>query len=270
MIKKLVVYGLLIFLVYQGLSYYTSYTTAMKLKTCTDMQGYESVKLNAKSQRDKLLFSTKAWRCVSQKQTFIEKIMYKLPEQWINPSREYVSPPFTADELAEVVKVVDVVVKKDLANLVNIFSSDVVSELTLKPSNFSMTDSDGEKSEREIHHKLVALKQLIGSLRDFQPDSTEVMLLKTRLAYSLDQLKMICEDGLQVYVDASKSIVAVDILLSKPKSELQLHRDELLKLKSEMNHFEHKFKGIQAREEQAAKDLIKVADEIDSLIRENQ
>lgn len=267
MIKRMLIYAVLIFVSYQGLSYYVAYTTVAKLSSCTDIEKYRLLDKSSVATREKLLFSAKAWRCVKLKQNFIEAFFYKVPESWTNPSRHYVDPSFTEEELKEEVAVVDAIVKNDLKRFVKIFSKDVLDEITLQITNIKLTESDKTKSE--LQNKSVALKKLIGNLRDFEPDSTEVMILKTQLAYSLDQLKITYEDGLQIYADASKSIVEADALLSKPKSELQLHRADLLKLKSEMNNFDLKFRALQAREELIAKDLISVADKIDGLIRAN-
>ncbi len=267
MIKKIVIYGLMIFLVYQGLSYYTADATAKKLSSCTNIQKYQQLDKNSVPTREKLLFSAKAWRCVKLKQNFVEAFFFKVPEPWTNPSRQYVDPPFTEEELNEEVTVVDIVVKKDIQNFAKIFPSNVVNDITQQIPNVSLTASESDEVKREVQNKSAILKKLIDNLRDFKPESAEVMVLKTQLAYSLDQLKITYEEGFQVYADASKCMAEVDALLAKPKSELQLHRDDLLKFQSEMNHVELKFRGIQTREKQIEKDLIKVADEIDSLIR---
>lgn len=266
-IKKVLIYGVLIFLAYKGLSYYTGYTTLKKLANCPATQEVLRLKDTSATLREKLLPTTKAFRCAKQKQNFVEALFFKIPEEALNPSREVVDPPFTEVELKEKVVVFDVAVKKDLENFVKIFSIGRVKDITLQRSNVSITASENEKIISEFQNKSAALKELISNLREFRPESTEVASLKTQLAYSLDQLNQTYIEGLRVYTEASKYMAEGEALLAKPKSELQSRRDELLRLKSKMNEFELKFRGVQTKEVQITKDLIQIADEIDSLIR---
>lgn len=269
MTKKILIYGVLIFLAYKGLSYYTGYTTLQKLASCPATQEVLRLKDSSATLREKLLPTTKAFRCAKQQQNFVEALFFKIPEEALNPSREVVDPPFTEEELKEKVVVFDVTVKKDLENFVKIFSIDRMKSITLQRSNLSIAASENEKIISEFQNKSTALKGLIGHLREFHPESTEVSALKIQLVYLLDQLNLTYIEGLGVYTEASKYMDEGEVLLAKSKSELQLHRDELLRLKSKMNEFELKLRGILAREAQISRDLIQVADKIDDLIIAN-
>ncbi|MDI1299867.1 hypothetical protein [Methylotenera sp.] len=272
MIKKIIVYGFLIFITYVGLKYYSAYTLAIKLPSCADMQKFKQFDSSEKNsiKREDYLLMAKTYRCLETKQNFLEKWYFSFPKEWSNPSRQYVDPPFTEAELNANTTAIDADIKKDGQHLARIFSSDFVSETTQMLPDANFTVSDSEERKISVQHTIVAVKKLIENLRNFNPDSTEVMILKTRLVYSLDQLKLAYEDGLGLYEKASVSMAEGEALLAKPQSELKLHRDELLRLKYEMNDYELKFRSIQLKVSEIEKDLTQAADELNRLLQVNQ
>lgn len=263
MIKKLLIYGLLIFLGYKGLSYYTVYTSSVKLMTCLSRQEIESIKNGAKSQRENLLISTKGWRCVNLKQNFIEKLFFKVPDQWINPSRTFVDPPFTEEELGIEPHAVNVEIKKDLQAFVAILSTDEVKNITALPADINWAEIEQLKHDYEA--RSASLKNLIGKLRALKPDSIKVFELKTQFAYLLDQLRITNDEEIQLFTSAAQKMAESDVLLLKPKSEIRIHRAELLNLQSDFNLIVVKLQALQAKEGALAKDLVKTVDEIEHL-----
>jgi hypothetical protein len=267
MIKKILVFGVLAIGLYKGLDYYSAYTVFKKLASCPTAT---QITKDRSVSRENLLASTKAWRCVKDQQNFLETLFFKIPDSLVNPSIKYVNPPFTKEELGLNASnenfARDAILKRDALALVQFITADAINGIALDLSNFKITDS--ERYKGEVERKSLVLKQLVGALRDFKPESQKVMYLKTQLAYSFSQLRLTHEEGWQTYVVANKTFVASEALLAIPKHEQKLRRDELVKNTDELDSIELKFQSILAKEKTIINELLRLAEELDMLIKD--
>ncbi len=264
MIKKILIFAFLAFLAYKASTYYFFYTSAKKTTDCPTAKIVIQLEKSAKYTREELLASTKAWRCLKLKQNFAEAYFFKIPDSWLNPSIEYVNPPFTEAELNPEVTLVDGAIKRDLYEFSKIFSKEVLKEITAESPDVNIAKV--EEVESHFQRKMDALKVVVAKLREFRPDSIKITTLKTQLAYSLSQFQQNISEGMKIYAYSNQKIAEGEVLLSMPKEQLKLHREELLSLKFEMDTLSAKIEQAQTREVQLAKELVKIADEIDELI----
>ena len=93
------IFAFLAYLIFKATIYYIFYTNSKKLASCSTASNAAQAKDRAVKTREDLLASTKAWRCLKQKQNFAESFFFDIREGWLNPSIEYVNPPFTEAEL---------------------------------------------------------------------------------------------------------------------------------------------------------------------------
>lgn len=76
MIKKLIVYGVIVFAVYQGASLYTTYTLAEKVSVCGVRYGMPQNIEKSELTRKDFLASAKTWRCVKRNQNSLETLFF--------------------------------------------------------------------------------------------------------------------------------------------------------------------------------------------------
>jgi hypothetical protein len=244
MIKKIIIFSLLAFLSYKGLGYYFVYSSSKKLITCPTVSKVMQLK---------------------EKQNFAEAHFFKIPDAWLNPSIEYVNPPFTEDELNQEVVVIDEAMKRDLLAFRSIFSAEILEELELSSPDIKTAKT--EEVERHYQRKITILKELISKLREFKPDSIKMTTLKTQMAYSLSLIVQNTSEAIKLTNYTNKQIAKGDSLLSLPKDQLKLHREELIRISSEMDILYAKLQDTIVKDEQYAKEIRKTADEINELAR---
>ena len=100
--KKILIFAFLAFLAYKASTYYFFYTSSKKLASCPTASKAAQAKERVIKTREDLLASTKAWHCLKLKQNFAEAHFMKIHEGWLNPSIEYVNPPFTEADAPEI------------------------------------------------------------------------------------------------------------------------------------------------------------------------
>ncbi len=262
MIKKIVVIGLLAFVSYKSLSYYFFYTSSKKLASCPTAGGQAQAKEHAQKTREDLLASTKAWRCLKQKQNFAEAFFFKIHDGWLNPSVEYVNPPFTEAELNSEISSIDEAIKKDLIAFRNIYSEAFLKDYL---ANINLAKSDApEIGYRRIND---SLELMIPKLMEFKPESTKFATLKTQLAYSLSQVQLNNSEVIKLIDEANKKIARGDALLTKPKAEIRLHKQDILDIQKELDTFAFQLESTMRKQEELNKEILKTSDEIDMLYR---
>lgn len=79
MIKKIILYFILIFGIYKGLEVYATFTTAQVALECGDLNEAERIK-NMGTDEEKLAYQTKFFHCVRNNQNIIQKLFYKFPK----------------------------------------------------------------------------------------------------------------------------------------------------------------------------------------------
>jgi hypothetical protein len=188
------------------------------------------LKENAERTREDILASTKGWRCLREKQNFAEAHFFKIPDAWLNPSIEYVNPPFTEDELNQEDAVADEAMKRDLQEFRKIYSEQFVKN---NISNINLATADAPEVGYQRINK--SLKLQISKLREFKPESTKIASLKTQLAYSLSQLEQSNSESIKLLNESSKIMALSNMLLTKPKEEIRAHKEELLLNQKELN-----------------------------------
>ena len=262
MIKKVLIFMFLIFVAYKASTYYFFYTSAKKLANCPTASQAAQAKARTIKTREDLLAGTKAWRCLKLNQNFAEAHFMQIHEGWLNPSIEYVNPPFTAAELNPEVTFADEVMKRDLNAFKSIYSQEFFKE---QLANMNLAHSDApEKGYQRIND---SLQLLIPKLKDFKPESAKFATLKTQLGYLLNQVQLNNSEALNLFTEANIIITSSDVLLAKPKEEIRQHKKELLKNQSELDQFVHQLKSNVSKQEVLSKDLLKTSDEIDALYK---
>lgn len=265
MIKKILIFAFLAFLAflaYKASSYYFFYTSTKKLASCTTASKAAQAKERAIKTREDLLASTKAWHCLKLKQNFAEAHFMKIHEGWLNPSIEYVNPPFTEAELNSEVTFADEAMKRDLIAFKGIYSQEFVKE---QLANMSLAQSDTpEKGYQRIND---SLQVLIPKLRNFKPESAKMNTLKTQLAYSLSQVKQNNTDAINLHNKANFVMGSSKVLLAKSKEEIRQHKVELLRNQSELDKLVFQLQSNISKQEELNKALIKTSDEIDALYK---
>jgi hypothetical protein len=262
MIKKILISTFLAFVVYKASAYYFSYTSSTKLASCPTASNATQAKERAIKTREDLLASTKAWRCLKQKQNFAEAHFFKIHEGWLNPSIEYVNPPFTEAELNPKVTLTDEALKRDLIAFKAIYSQEFMKQYL---ANMRLAHSGSpEKGYQRVND---SLQVLIAKLRDFKPESTKFGTLKTQLAYSLNQVKQNNTDAISLNNKANLIIASSDTLLAKPKEEIRQRKNELLRNQSELDSLVFQLQSNVSKQEELGNELIKTSDEIDVLYK---
>lgn len=262
MIKKILIFTFLAFLAYKASTYYFFYTSSKKLASCPSASKAAQAKELAKYTREELLASTKAWRCLKLKQNFAEAYFFKMPDSWLNPSMEYVNPPFTEAELNSEVTLVDGAIKRDLQEFRKIFSDKFVEDFI---ANIKLAKADAPETGYQRINE--SLKVLIPELREFKPESTKFASLKTQLAYSLSQVKQNNTDAINLHNKANFIMGSSEVLLAKSKEEIRQHKQELLRNQSELDTLVFQLENNVRKQEDLGKELLKTSDEIDALYK---
>ena len=239
MIKKMLIYGIVAFAAYKGLSFYTMHTITEKVSNCGGqfglMQGVEESKLT----REKFLLGAKAWRCVKRDQNFLEALFFKIPDTWINPQRPYVDPPFTSEELADDVAL-DGDIQKDIRALAKSYKSerngfDQIMKL--------LTSSDKSKlGTKEIDQRYGRVSEELGLIVDqlsqLHPNTRQVDGLHQEFVSSL---KRIASDGQELKLlltSINRDLEEVDTILALPKNVIAENRSRLLNIQNRLTRAE--------------------------------
>lgn len=85
MIKKIIIFSLLGFLLYKGTQFYMVYRMANQVSACGDLSVVEDMEKNKTPTPERLKYSAKVWACVKEQQNFVDALFFKIPESWLNP-----------------------------------------------------------------------------------------------------------------------------------------------------------------------------------------
>ena len=165
--------------------------------------------------------STKAWRCVKKQQSFLETLFYKIPDSLVNPSIEYINPPYTEQELSAENLVADDGLKNDLFTLRKLLNSDLLNTILLNSQNIQTADLTEIEKLFQLSSK--NMKAVVAELRAFSPKTNNAAILKTQIAYKLSLTQLNHAEMAKLFRDASAKIAESDALLAKPKDQLKLH-----------------------------------------------
>lgn len=88
MIKRIIIYSLLGFVLYKGANYYMWYRFVNNMVGCGDLAVLEEMQKNKPLTPENLEYVATAWACVKEKQNFADAIFFKIPANWLNlPSK---------------------------------------------------------------------------------------------------------------------------------------------------------------------------------------
>lgn len=235
MIKKIVIYGVMAFAAYWGLSFYTTYSIAEKVSNCGGrfglLQGVEKSELT----REKFLASPKAWRCVKQDQNFLESLFFKIPDIWINPPRPYVDPPFAAEELADDF-VADKNISEDLKALAKFYEGE--SDRFTRIMNLLIASDKTQLRTQQISQRYgevsEELKSIAARLSELHPNTSPVDELHQKFIYTL---KRIAADGQELkllFISVSRDLEEGETILALPKSAIAENKSRLLDIRDRL------------------------------------
>ena len=267
MVKKLLIYGFMLFVAYQALSYYTAYSTSQKLLTCVDIKKFNDLRASSATMREKLLASTKGWHCVENKQNYLEALFYKIPKEWTDPSLKFVDPPFTEEELSGEV-VINTQTKDDLAILQKNFSQSTVN---FSKTLYNITSKVGTNAEisNEYLLNIKNLNTLIVNLEMLKFKTSEVSNLHQKLIKSLHSTKSDLSKMHETFHLSTKLMERSEAILSLPKSQIIAHKSELLEMNANLGSYAVKLENENKNLEEHTKESDVIVDEIDLLARKN-
>lgn len=255
---------------YKGLGFYTAYTIAEKASACGGRFGLlEGVK-EAELSREKFLAGAKAWRCVKRDMNFLEGLFFKIPDAWINPSRQYVDPPFTVDELADDF-VADKNIADDIRKLAKAYEGEIdrfdrikgllVASDRTKLRMEQISQRYGEASEE--------LDSILDKLSQQHPNTSQVNALHQAF---VDALKRIASDGKRLTVlfsAVNSDLGEADSVLALPKNEIAENRSRLLNIRDRLARSEMEIQNKLDSLKQNEKDAMEALDGLEELGRKH-
>lgn len=270
MIKKLVIYGVIAFAVYQGASLYTTYTLAEKVSVCGARYGMpQHIEKSALTRKD-FLASAKSWRCVKRDQNFLEALFFKVPDTWINPPRPYVDPPFSPEELADDF-VVDEEIRKDLQLLANAYEDERGRLMALM--DLATENGGGKLDKQAIDRKYGKASE---GLR-LVAAKFSVLRLQTRPVSALNgdivaSLKQVASDGEEIgslLISVNSDLEQSESILAMPKSVIADNRVTLLQIRDRLTRAEARVKTMLVTLEQDRDNAMRAIDALDELARKH-
>ena len=146
----------------------------------------------------------------------------------------------------------------------NIYSQDFVKEYL---ANMRLAQSDNP----EIAYQRVneSLQELIPKLKNFKSESSKFSALKAQLAILLGQIQQNNSEAIKLINEANMEILKGEALLSKPKEEIRLPKDEILDIQKDLDANAVLLDNTVLKQEKLSEELIKTSDEIDALFRMN-
>lgn len=266
MIKKILIYGVLIFVAYKGLEFYTTYTLAEKVSSCGGQFGLLNGVEKSELTREKFLASAKAWRCVKRDLNFLEALFFKIPDTWINPSRPYVDPPFTAEELADD-SVSDKNISEDVKALAKFYEGEsdrfnrirgllVASDKT-KLGTLEISQRYGEVSEE--------LRSIAARLSGFHPKTKQVDELHQTF---INSLRRFASDGQEIkllFISVNRDLEEGDAILALPKSAIAENKSRLLDIRDRLKRAEMEIQNKLERLKQNEKTAMQTLDGLETL-----
>jgi hypothetical protein len=270
LIKKILIYGALIFAVYKGLGFYTAYTIAEKASACGGRFGLLEGLKESELSREKFLAGAKAWRCVKRDMNFLEGLFFKIPDAWINPPRQYVDPPFTVEELAD-----DFVADKNIADDISVLAKAYEGEINrfdrikgllavsdkTKLRTEQVSQRYGEASEE--------LGSIIGKLSEHHPNTRQVNELHQAF---IDALKRMTSDGRKLSVifnSVNSDLEEGETILALSKNEIAENRSRLLNIRDHLARAETEIQNKLDSLKQNEKAAMEALDGLEALGRKH-
>lgn len=268
MIKKLIIYGVIVFAVYQGASLYTTYTFAEKVSVCGARYGMPQHIEKSELTRKDFLASAKTWRCVKRDQNFLEALFFKVSDTWINPPRPYVDPPFSPEELADDF-VVDEEIRKDLQLLANAYEDERGRLMKLMDL---ATESGGRKLDRQAIDRKYGktsegLRLVAARFSGVRLQTRQVNALNGEIVTSL---KQIASDGQEIgslLISVNSDLEQSESILAMPKSAIADNRVKLLQIRDRLTRAEARLKTMFVTLEQDRDNAMRAIDALDALAR---
>lgn len=270
MIKKLVIYGVIAFAVYQGASLYTTYTLAEKVSVCGARYGMpQHIEKSALTRKD-FLASAKSWRCVKRDQNFLEALFFKVPDTWINPPRPYVDPPFSPEELADDF-VVDEEIRKDLQLLANAYEDERGRLMALMDL---ATESGGGKLDKQAIDRKYGkvsegLRLVAAKFSGLRLQTRPVIALNGEIVASLNR---IASDGQEIgllLISVNSDLEQSESILAMPKSAIADNRVTLLQIRDRLTRAEARVKTMLVTLEQDRDNAMRAIDALGVLARKH-
>lgn len=268
MIKKLAIYGVIAFAVYQCASLYTTYTLAEKVSVCGARYGMpQHIEKSALTRKD-FLASAKSWRCVKRDQNFLEALFFKVPDTWINPPRPYVDPPFSPEEFADDF-VVDEEIRKDLQLLTNAYEDECGRLMALM--DLATERGGGKLDKQAIDRKYgkvsEGLRLVAAKFSGLRLQTRPVIALNGEIVATLNR---IASDGQEIgslLISVNSDLEQSESILAMPKSAIADNRVTLLQIRNRLTRAEARVKTMLMTLEQDRDHAMQAIDELGVLAR---
>lgn len=268
MIKKLIIYGVIAFAVYQGASLYTTYTLAEKVSVCGARYGMPQHIEKSELTRKDFLASAKSWRCVKRDQNFLEVLFFEVPDTWINPPRPYVDLPFSPEELADDF-VVDEDIRKDLQLLANAYEDEHGRLMKLMDL---ASESGGRKLDRQVIDRKYGkasegFRSIAARFSGVRLQTRQVNALNGEIVASL---KQIASDGQEIgslLISVNSDLEQSEFILAMPKSAISDNRVKLQQIRDRLTRAEARLKTMLVTLEQDQENASRAIDALDALAR---
>lgn len=268
LIKRIVVYGVMVFVVYLGARFYTTYTLAEKVSVCGARYGIPQHLDKSALTRKDFLASAKSWRCVKRDQNFLEALFFKIPDSWIDPPRPYVDPPFAVEELTDDV-VVDQNISEDIRALAKSYEGE--SDRFNRIMGLLVASDKTKLGTREVGQRYgevsVELTSIAARLSRVQPRTREVDELHQIF---LKSIKRIASDGHEIkllFISTSRDLEEGDAILALPKNALAENKSRLLDLRNRLMWAEGEIQTKLDSLEQSKKTAMRALNGLDRLAR---
>lgn len=270
MIKKLIIYGVIAFAVYQGASLYTTYTLAEKVSVCGARYGVPQEIDKSKLTRDDFLASAKSWRCVKRDQNFLEALFFKVPDTWTNPPRPYVDPPFSPEELADNF-VVDEEIRKDLQLLANAYDDEHgrLMELMGLATESSCRKLDKQTIDRKYGKVSEGLRSVAARFSGVRLQTRQVNALNGEIVASLKQIASDGEEIRSLLISVNSDIEQSESILAMPKSAIADNRVKLLQIQDRLTLAEARVKTMLVELDKDRDNAMQAIDALDTLARKH-
>lgn len=270
MIKKLIVYGVIAFAVYQGASLYTTYTLAEKVSVCGARYGMPQHIEKSELNRKDFLASAKSWRCVKRDQNFLETLFFKVPDTWINPPRSYVDPPFSPEELADDF-VVDEEIRKDLQRLANAYEDERGRLMKLLDLATESGDRklDRDATDRKYGKVSEGLRLVAARFSGVRLQTRQVNALNGEIVASLQQ---IASDGQEIgslLISVNSDLDQSESILAMPKSAIADNRVKLLQIRDRLTRAEARLKTMLVELDKDRDNAMQAIDALDTFARKH-
>lgn len=270
MIKKLIIYGVVAFVVYQGASLYTTYTLAEKVSVCGALYGVPQHIEKSELTRKDFLASAKLWRCVKRDQNFLETLFFKVPDTWISPSKPYVDPPFSPDELDDDF-VIDEDVRKDFQLLANVYE-DEYGRLT-KLMDVATERGGGKLDKQAVDRKYgkasEGLRLVAARFSGVRLKTRQVNALNGEIVASLKQIASNGQEIGSLLISVNSDLEQSESILAMPKSVIADNRVKLLQIRDRLTHAEARLKTMLVTLEQDRDNATRAIDALDALARKH-